>query len=105
MLCGIFQAYNFLGSTNELFTGELEEVVAKVGNSLKTLQAFRASYEEHKAKLRTYYKEGEKVHEWEFAAPLVFARFDKFVDRVGTLRVSLLVQVDKSMNSIIFIYL
>lgn len=81
------QAYNFLGTTSDLFSGELEEVVVKVNNCLKTLKAFRSTYEEHKAKLKTYYKEGEQVHEWEFAAPLVFARYDKFVDRVSTLKV------------------
>lgn len=56
---------------------------------MKTLEAYRATYEEHKAKLKTYYKEGEKVNEWEFAAPLVFARYDKFVERVKTLRVNI----------------
>ena len=60
---------------------------------MKTLHAFRDSYEEHKAKLKTYYKEGQQVNEWEFAAPLVFARFDKFVDRVGTLKVSKSVEI------------
>lgn len=83
-----FQAYAFLGPTNELFLGELEEVVVKVSNCLKTLNAFRKSYEDHRAKLKTYYKKGETVVEWEFAAPLVFARFDKFVKRVSTLKVS-----------------
>ena len=82
------QATTFLGSTNDLFTGELEEVVEKVSSSLKTLHAFRDSYEEHKAKLKTYFKEDQEVHEWQFAAPLVFARFDKFVERVTTLKVS-----------------
>lgn len=61
----------------------------KVSNCLKTLEAFRATYEEHKGKMKTYYKEGEKVNEWEFAAPLVFARYDKFLARVKTLRVSM----------------
>ena len=64
-------------------------MVVKVNSCLKTLNAFRASYEEHKAKLKTYYKEGEKVNEWEFAAPLVFARYDKFVERVSTMKVGL----------------
>lgn len=82
------QAYAFLGATNDLFTGELEEVVTKVSGCLKTLRAFRSSYEEHKQKLPSYFKEGEKVNEWAFAAPLVFARFDKFVERVSTLQVS-----------------
>jgi len=70
-----------------LFQGELEEVVLKVSSCLKTLKAYRATYEEHKAKLPSYYKEGETVKEWEFAAPLVFARYDKFCDRVKTLQV------------------
>ena len=82
------QAYTFLGSSSDLFTGEIEEVVGKISSCLKTLTAFRDSYEEHKAKISTYYKEGQTVKEWEFAAPLVFARYDKFVERVTTLQVS-----------------
>jgi len=86
----LFQAHAFLGTTNDLFTGELDEVLLKVSGCLKTLHAFRQTYKEHKAKLETYLKEGVKANKWEFADALVFARYDKVVERIETLKVCLI---------------
>ena len=51
--------------------------------------AWRDTYEEHKAKLKDYFKDGKEPIEWEFAPQLVFHRYDKFLDRVKTVAVSI----------------
>ena len=83
----IFQAKNFL-EPGEIFKGEVEEVIGKVRKSCGVLSAFRNAYDDHKAKLNTYFKDGAEPREWEFAPELVFARFTKFHERVETVRVS-----------------
>ncbi|XP_067673689.1 dynein beta chain, ciliary-like [Haliotis asinina] len=81
----IEMAKNFL-EPSELFKGEVEETVEKVCKACKVLQSFRSTYEEHKDKLKTYFPEGQEPREWEFAPQLVFARFDKFAERVETIK-------------------
>ena len=63
------------------------------------LKGFRDEYEVHRKKLPEYFKGGKEdgqedgkeggkeVREWEFAPQLVFARYDKFCERVETVRV------------------
>ena len=65
----------------------MEETVEKVKLALKILHAFRTTYEEHRAKIKEYFAEGEEVKEWEFSPHLVFHRFDKFLERVETVKV------------------
>ena len=80
------QARNFL-APDELFNGEVEETIDKVRKAVKVLHAFTDLYEEHRQKLKTYFKDGETVREWEFAPELVFARYNLFVERVVTVEV------------------
>ena len=54
--------------------------------SCTVLATFRNSYDEHKAKIGSYFK-NEEPKEWEFAADLVFARYSKFQERVETVKV------------------
>ena len=84
-LCPL-QARNFL-APDELFKGEVEETIDKVRKAAKVLHAFTELYEDHRQKLKTYFKEGGTVREWEFAPELVFARYDLFVQRVETVEV------------------
>lgn len=51
------------------------------------LDAYRSTYEDHKERLKSYFPEGTEPRLWEFAPKLVFARYDKFVERVKTVRV------------------
>ena len=81
-----FQARNFLEPT-ELFKGEVDETIVKVRTASDVLTAFRDTYEEHRAKLKSYFPEGTEPREWEFAPKLVFARYDKFCERVETVKV------------------
>lgn len=73
----------------ELFKGEVEETIEKVKTALQILNAFRSTYEEHRAKIKSYFADGEEVKEWEFAPELVFHRYDKFVERVETVKVNI----------------
>ncbi|KAJ8318719.1 LOW QUALITY PROTEIN: hypothetical protein KUTeg_003810 [Tegillarca granosa] len=86
-LCNMIinQARTFLEPT-EIFKGELEETIDKVRKSVDVLHAFKDTYEEHKSKLKSYFPEGAEAHEWEFTPKLVFARYDKFVERVETVK-------------------
>jgi hypothetical protein len=51
------------------------------------LDAYKNTYEDHKERLKSYFPEGTEPRLWEFAPKLVFARYDKFVERVKTVRV------------------
>ena len=72
----------------DIFKGEAEETIEKVQVALRILRFFKDSYEEHRAKLPDYFKDGKEVRQWEFAPQLVFHRYDKFVERVETVHVS-----------------
>ncbi|XP_013068368.2 dynein beta chain, ciliary [Biomphalaria glabrata] len=81
----IDMARNYL-SPEEIFKGEVEEIYGKVVKAHEVLAKFYSSYEEHKAKLSTYFKDGKQPIEWEFAPELVFARFSKFQQRVNKVK-------------------
>jgi len=59
-----------------------------VRKACDVLKAFKEAYEEHRHKLKTYF-DGREPREWEFAPKLVFARYDKFCERVETVRVGI----------------
>ena len=71
----------------EIFKGEVEETIEKVALAIKILKSFKTTYEEHRVKLKDYFKEGEPL-EWEFVPELVFHRYDEFLGRVETVHVS-----------------
>ena len=73
---------------DELFKGEVEETVDKVRKAGKVLRAFKETFEEHRAKVPSYFKDGAEPRPWEFASDLVFARYDLFVKRVQIVEVS-----------------
>ncbi|XP_077869744.1 dynein beta chain, ciliary-like [Saccoglossus kowalevskii] len=71
---------------NEIFKGEAEESLEKTQMAIDVLKEFRKVYEEHRAKLKDYFKNGDEPKEWEFASPLVFTRLDKFMERLEILK-------------------
>ncbi|GFN78401.1 dynein heavy chain 9, axonemal, partial [Plakobranchus ocellatus] len=81
----IEMARNFL-APDELFKGEVEEVIGKVQKSVEVLNIFRATYNDHKEKLASYFKDGATPREWEFSSDLVFSRYEKFTERVQTVK-------------------
>ncbi|KAL3857821.1 hypothetical protein ACJMK2_012454, partial [Sinanodonta woodiana] len=80
----INSATNYL-EPGEIFKGEIEETIQKVKKANKVLKAFKATYDEHKGKIKKYFKPGCSSREWDFAPVLVFARYDNFMERVETL--------------------
>ncbi|XP_077979817.1 dynein beta chain, ciliary-like [Glandiceps talaboti] len=70
----------------EIFKGEAEESLEKTRTAINVLRVFRDTYDEHRAKLKTYFKNGNEPREWEFASPMVFARMDKFMERLEILQ-------------------
>ena len=72
----------------DLFKGEPEESVEKIKVTFNTLDAYQKSYEKHRAKVKEYFKNGLPAREWEFTPKLVFARFDKFMEKMNMIRVN-----------------
>lgn len=72
----------------DLFKGEPEESVEKIKTTFNVLDAYKNSYEKHKEKVKTYFKNGTAPKEWEFAPKLVFARWDKFMEKMNMIKVS-----------------
>ena len=71
----------------ELFKGEPEESIDKIKKTLNTLNAFQKSFETHKTKVITYFKNGIPPREWEFTSKLIFSRWENFIARILMIRV------------------
>lgn len=72
----------------DLFKGEPEESIEKIKKTYNLLEAYIKSYESHKVKVLTYFKNGIPPREWEFTPKLVFARWNKFMERMNMIRVN-----------------
>lgn len=70
----------------DLFKGEPEESIQKIRTTFNTLEAYKNSYETHRAKIKDYFKNGNPAREWEFTPKLVFARWDKFMEKMDMIR-------------------
>ena len=71
----------------ELFKGEIEESIEKIRKTQVTLELYQKTYDTYKSKVLTYFKNGLPPREWEFSPKLVFARWDKFIERIHMIRV------------------
>jgi dynein heavy chain len=71
----------------DLFKGEPEESIEKIKLCFSTLESYEKAYETHKEKVSTYFQNGLPPKEWEFSRKLVFARWDKFMERMNMIRV------------------
>lgn len=72
----------------DLFKGEPEESMEKINSCHAVLEKFAASYDMHKAKVLSYFKNGLPPRDWEFSRHMVFARWDMFMERMNMIRVS-----------------
>ncbi|XP_071954573.1 dynein beta chain, ciliary-like [Antedon mediterranea] len=81
----INQCRNYL-DPGEIFKMEAEEALEKTRSAVSVLRCFRDLYEEHRNKLKDYFKDGKEPRLWEFASNMVFTRMDAFIDRLDTLQ-------------------
>ena len=72
----------------DLFKGEPEESLEKIQVCFGIINGYQKSYLAHKSKIKEYFKNGMPVREWEFTPKLVFARFDKFMEKLDNIRVT-----------------
>nr|XP_006635186.1 PREDICTED: dynein heavy chain 9, axonemal isoform X1 [Lepisosteus oculatus] len=89
----IQQARAYLGP-EEILKGETEESLNKVHEALEVLHLFRKTYEEKKATLSTYQRNGQELKGWDFSSAMVFSGMDCFVHRVETIKDVLLTTLD-----------
>ncbi|CAK8694647.1 unnamed protein product [Clavelina lepadiformis] len=82
----INQCRNYL-KPEDLFKGEVDEVIEQVSTAIKVLKEYRDSYQEHKDKLETFFEgmSREPVL-WDFDNSLVFARTDRFLQRLENIK-------------------
>ncbi|CAC5361897.1 DNAH [Mytilus coruscus] len=79
----INQARTFL-DPSDIFNADIEpgDTKDKVQKAVNVLKTFKETYEDHKAKLHSYFSGDQEPVEWEFTPKLVFPRFDKFTARL-----------------------
>uniref|UniRef100_A0A8P0TQY4 Dynein axonemal heavy chain 9 n=1 Tax=Canis lupus familiaris TaxID=9615 RepID=A0A8P0TQY4_CANLF len=77
----IQQASNYL-SPEGLLRGEVEESQRKLQVAMDTLNFFKQVFQDRRENLHTYFKENQKVQEWDFQSALVFVRLDGFLGRL-----------------------
>ncbi|XP_072903303.1 LOW QUALITY PROTEIN: dynein axonemal heavy chain 11 [Hemitrygon akajei] len=77
----INQASNYL-VPEEIFKVEIEEALEKVRVAIRTLKTFKNSFHEHRLKISWYCNSTIEVKHWDFPSQMVFAHFDKFLDRL-----------------------
>ncbi|XP_078083834.1 dynein axonemal heavy chain 11 [Mustelus asterias] len=77
----INQALNYL-IPEEIFKVEIEEALEKVQLTIHVLKSFKNCFHQHRLKLFQYYSHTTEVKHWDFPTQMVFARFDRFLDRL-----------------------
>lgn len=70
----------------DLFKGEPDESIEKIRTCYTALESYEKSYNTHKEKILSYFKNGLPAKDWEFSRNLVFARWDKFMERMNMIR-------------------
>ena len=89
-------------SPEELLKGEVSESLLKVQTTLEVLQLFRHTYEEQRAGLDRYRRDGREVRPWDFSPLMVFVGPDRFLFRVWTTVVGILTLSSSSRSLILF---
>lgn len=56
--------------------------------TVNTLQLFRELYDENKGELPIYFSQESEAKNWDFLPHLVFARYDKFLDKMKKIKVN-----------------
>jgi len=71
----------------EVLRGEASESLLKVQTSLEILQLFRSTFEDRRAHLSQYQRNGSVVKPWDFNPLLAFSGLDRFINRIRTIKV------------------
>ncbi|XP_053322781.1 dynein axonemal heavy chain 11 [Spea bombifrons] len=81
--CNLFiqQAKSYL-SPEDLFKEETEDALEHVQVALGVLRNFKHSFLSHRSKLGTFYRDGKRFKPWDFKSQMVFARYDRFLERL-----------------------
>uniref|UniRef100_A0A3Q3XF65 Dynein heavy chain tail domain-containing protein n=1 Tax=Mola mola TaxID=94237 RepID=A0A3Q3XF65_MOLML len=77
----------------ELLKGEVSENLLKVQTTLEILQFFRSTYEQRRANLSQYKRNGNMVRPWDFSPMLVFSGLDHFINRINMIKDILLTAI------------
>ncbi|XP_055973719.1 dynein axonemal heavy chain 9 [Sorex fumeus] len=77
----IQQASNYLGP-EDLLSSEVEESQKKLHVVMDTLNFFKHVFQDRRENLHSYFKENQKVREWDFQSTLVFMRLDGFLEHL-----------------------
>ncbi|KAG8443036.1 hypothetical protein GDO86_011741 [Hymenochirus boettgeri] len=77
----IDQAKSYL-SPEDLLKGEPEEALEHIHNTLNVLQSFKNAFLTHRDNLESYYSDRKYFKFWDFRSEMVFARFDRYLERL-----------------------
>ncbi|XP_061081745.1 dynein axonemal heavy chain 11 [Conger conger] len=66
----------------ELFKMELEEGLERVQKTIHVIRSFKRSFQQHREKIRQYYRGSQEVKPWDFPSDLVFHRTDCILQRL-----------------------
>ena len=75
-----------------LFKMEPEESLEKINKTVKTLNKYLKTYEYHRLNIMSYFKNGMPAKEWDFPPQFVFAKMDKYMERLTMIAVRLLLE-------------
>ncbi|XP_026855443.2 LOW QUALITY PROTEIN: dynein heavy chain 9, axonemal [Electrophorus electricus] len=93
--CNLFiqQAQSHL-NPEDILKGDIVESLARVQMTLDVLTHFKRTFEDRKNNLSQYQRKGLEVKPWSFSPCMVFARLDRFVERLKIIEAFLLTVVD-----------
>ncbi|KAG7159120.1 Dynein beta chain, ciliary-like 3 [Homarus americanus] len=78
------QGRNFIGTVG--FQAETTEPLQKINTCVSVLKTFRDSFQEHREKVHSYFKEEERPRRWEFHPTHAFSRMDQFLSRLANIK-------------------
>ncbi|XP_075070448.1 dynein axonemal heavy chain 11 [Mixophyes fleayi] len=69
-------------SPEDLFKEETEEALEHVQIALNVIRSFKHSFQSHRSNLGSFYRDSNEFKSWDFRSQLVFARYDRFLERL-----------------------
>lgn len=78
-------ARNYLDPA-EIFKGESEESMEKVGITIRALKEYKDQFENTRNQIQTFFKPDIPFKKWEFSSDLVFTRYDQFIKRLNLIQ-------------------